>query len=513
MSQLVRLPEVGDRVDGYLVAAEVAHGGMAAVFAARRIVGTGFDKLLALKVLLPHLATEPRFVDMFLDEVRIVSRIHHPNVVQVFDTGRVRGLPYLVMEYLSGQSLSALLRATRPDALPMAVLSAIFADVARGLHGAHETRDADGEPLELVHRDVSPQNVHVSYAGQIKVVDFGIASARGRLTATQTGEVKGKMAYLAPEQVMGRSVDRRTDVWALGVMAFEGLTGERLFRGESDGATIQNILNKQVPDIRSLRADLPEDLAEIVMACLERSPAARPSTAAELAEAFGQAALSRGGVTPEAVGRFVSEKFARERVIAEERIAAAGRSSPPPLGPDPSTVVQVLGAEPTRRPGRGPWVIGGALALLLVLGGAAYVLASPVGSAPREPEPSAGIAVPTEPNPGLPGQEANEEVPEEENEAPPSVSEAAEPRLADDPVEPVTEAPRARSRHRRSPRAQSPGAQSAGAQSPGVQSPAAQSPGVQSPGRARHRTTARGRDQAAAMPVLRPSPYGSMNSR
>jgi serine/threonine-protein kinase len=300
---------------------------MAAVYAVRRQHASGFDKLLALKVMLPHLATDERFTGMFMDEARIASQIQHSNVVQVFDVGDNEGLPFLVMEFLRGRSLSAVLRA---GGLSRPMLYWILANAAEGLYAAHRAKGPDGSPLSIVHRDVSPQNIHVGYDGQVKVVDFGIAAARGRITATKTGELKGKMAYLSPEQItQPRSVDHRADLWAFGVMLWEVSTGQKLFRGDNDGRTVYNVLNKKVERLSSIAADVSEEVSDLVASCLERQAHLRPLDAGHVARALRAAAVAEGGCDAAAVAAYMSETFAAAKATEEERIAAALRSGPP----------------------------------------------------------------------------------------------------------------------------------------------------------------------------------------
>jgi hypothetical protein len=344
---------------------------MAAVYAVRRGHAGGVQKVLAMKVLLPHLAADPRFVEMFLDEARIAAQIQHPNVVQMFDVGEHEGRPFMVMEYLRGQSLSSVLR--RVDDLPRPILYGILANAAAGLHGAHEALDHEGRPLGVVHRDVSPQNVHVGYDGQVKVVDFGIARASGRITTTRTGEVKGKLDYLAPEQLHKRvEVDRRADLWALGVMSWQSLTGQHLFRGETDADTMFNVLNREIPDVQSVSPDVSDDVAGCVMRCIARDPDARPESAAEVAQVFARAA-QEGAFSTDRLRELMVARFAAQRATEEERLAAALRESPPgPLHEDEASSgrVKVALEAPPEKPRR-IWI---PIAALLAIG----ILASAV---------------------------------------------------------------------------------------------------------------------------------------
>ena len=398
------LPPLGSEVDRYEVVGEIAQGGMAAVYLVRRHDGHGFDRLLAMKVMLPHLSREQRFVDMFLDEARIAAFVHHPNVVQVFDVGTTRdGLPYMVMEYLRGRSMTGLLQRTwlsDPPTLTRGMLFGIFASVASGLHAAHEATDRSGASLDIVHRDVSPQNIHVSYDGQVRVVDFGIAAAKGRITSTQTGEVKGKVSYLSPEQVNGETATRATDLWALGVIAYETFSRRRLFRGKSDGETLYNIINREVPPLAALDPELPAAVRECVHQCLDRRVFQRPASAAEVARVFERAAAESGGLGAVALREVVQRAFASERGIEDERIAATLRAAPAPLrentGEFPS--VSDSGRPPASR-GRRRALPLVALALgLVVVGGAVgwwtQRSASEISSSAEDPAPTVAAAVP-----------------------------------------------------------------------------------------------------------------------
>jgi eukaryotic-like serine/threonine-protein kinase len=391
------LPRVGATVDRYHVLAELAHGGMAAIYVVRRTAIGGFDKLLALKVLLPHLRSDRKFVDMFLDEARIASLVQHPNVVQVFDVGEHDGAPFLVMELLRGRSLSAIARKAREngETIPLPVATGILACAARGLHAAHETKDAQGQALGIVHRDVSPQNIHVGYDGQVKVVDFGIAAARGRITSTRSGEVKGKIGFLSPEQVTrAHPVDRRADLWALGVVAWELLARRRLFRDEDEASTMWNIVHGEIPSLREAAPELPPALHSAIGGCLERDPWRRPESAEILARK-----LSHEIATAEEIASYMQLLFERDRREEEERLAAAQRGEPiaVPDATDPSDIVPTRVDVPEKiapRRSRAPWIALGAGALAL----AAIAIAWRLSTLDREPidEPR-GAAVAREP--------------------------------------------------------------------------------------------------------------------
>ena len=214
----------------YRLIAELGRGGMATVFLAvtEGAMGINFNKLVVLKRLREHVADDPEFVTMLMDEARIAARLNHPNVVQTLEVDKAEGEPFLAMEYLDGQPLHRILSRDRAT-FPLAMFLAVLADVLSGLHHAHELADFDGTPLNIVHRDVTPHNVFVTYNGQVKVVDFGIAKAEGRASETKHGVVKGKVSYMAPEQARSGMLDRRTDVFAVGVMLFEACTRRRMW--------------------------------------------------------------------------------------------------------------------------------------------------------------------------------------------------------------------------------------------------------------------------------------------
>ncbi|AKF03034.1 Serine/threonine protein kinase PrkC, regulator of stationary phase [Sandaracinus amylolyticus] len=280
----------------YRLVQRLAQGGMATVYLARQEGPGGFERPVAIKVVHAHLAREPRFATMFLDEARLTGRLHHPNVCAVVDFGEDAAQLYLAMEYLHGETFASVIRRGARDggALPPAIVARILADAARGLHAAHELRDAEGHPLEIVHRDVSPQNLIVLYDGHTKLTDFGIARARGRLTDTTTGELKGKISFMSPEQLQSAPIDRRTDVWALGVVAWEALCGRRLFRADSEGATALNVIAQEIARPSSVAPDVPEALDAIVLRALERDVSRRTPTAAQLADELEEYLYARG---------------------------------------------------------------------------------------------------------------------------------------------------------------------------------------------------------------------------
>lgn len=283
----------GDEYVGqYRLCFELASGGMASVFLARSEGMAGIEKIAAVKRIHPHLSKERAFVDMFLDEARITSRITHANVCSVFDFGEVKGHYFIAMEYLIGETVSKVIKALRrcPDPIVLRdlpkIATRIIADICEGLHAAHELRDVNNELLGVVHRDVSPQNLFVTYDGVAKVVDFGVALARGRLQQTTAGQIKGKHAYMTPEQLSGDDIDRRADVFSLGVVLWELLVLKKLFKGRTEGETLLNILQAPIPKPSSIRTEIPKELDAVLYKALTRDPDDRYPTARDLGKAL-----------------------------------------------------------------------------------------------------------------------------------------------------------------------------------------------------------------------------------
>ncbi|CAN96661.1 Protein kinase [Sorangium cellulosum So ce56] len=319
----------------------IASGGMATVYLGRALGAGGFERLVALKMMHPHIAAEPEFVAMFLDEARLAARVRHPNVVATFDL--VEDPLFLVMEYIEGPSLHSLLRtcarAKRP--VPLGIVLRIFLDVLAGLHAAHELTGSEGEPLNLVHRDVSPQNVLVGVDGIARITDFGVARAETRLMSTRGNALKGKLAYMAPEQIRAANVDRRSDVYSAGVVLWEMLTEERLFKADNDGALLAQILQGAPTGPRGVVPSVPAALDQICLRALRTDPDERFPTAAAFAEALEDAATQTPGLavsSPRAVEALIKEVGLRgppesltAPVSARGAPASAPRSGRSPL--------------------------------------------------------------------------------------------------------------------------------------------------------------------------------------
>jgi len=314
------------RLGKYDLVARIAKGGMAELYLARQRGVVGFSRLVVIKRILPHLAEEPQFVRMFLEEARLAALIAHPNVVQIFDVDQFEGHYYIAMEYLDGPSLGTVMRKLRAvgGALPPPVAAEIVAQAAEGLHAAHELRDDSGELLQLVHRDISPHNLMVTEAGLVKLVDFGIAKAQRTAVHTRTGGIKGKYPYMSPEQCRGEPLDRRTDLFSLGTVFFELVTGKRVFARETELMTLKAITEEPLPVARELRPELPEELSRVISRCLERERGDRYGTAADLARAVRGAMAALG--EPTGAATLAAYLAAEHRELLVSRAAALQRA-------------------------------------------------------------------------------------------------------------------------------------------------------------------------------------------
>jgi serine/threonine-protein kinase len=295
---------------------------MANVYLAAVQGSLGFSKLVVIKKARPELTQDSEFVGMFLDEARLAARLNHPNVVQTLEVGQDGDTYFLAMEYLDGQTLSRLrARAWADFTLPLQVR--VLADALAGLHHAHEARDFDGTPLEVVHRDATPQNIFVTFNGVIKVVDFGIAKAIDSSSQTRAGVIKGKVTYMSPEQVLGIRVDRRTDIFAVGVMLWESIARRRLWKGMPEMGILEALTQGRIPSIREEVPDAPEVLARACERALAERPEDRYATALEMQEELlGFLEGTEGkGASARAVGMFAGEVFADERARARATIA------------------------------------------------------------------------------------------------------------------------------------------------------------------------------------------------
>jgi serine/threonine-protein kinase len=350
-------------------------GGMAELFLALQAGLEGFTKVVALKRVLPHLATSQGFIDMFLDEARLAARLDHANIVRIYDFGEANGRYYLAMEYLPGEDLTRVCSQARKTGqrIPVDLAACIISNAAAGLHFAHELTGEDGKPMGLVHRDATPSNIIVTYYGAVKMVDFGVAKTSGKVHQTLSGQVKGKLSYLSPEQVQGEDVDRRTDVFCLGIVLWELLTGRKLFSRADAASAVAAVLHEAPPPPSALRPDVPPELDAIVLKALAKAPAERFQTAGDLEDALDSYfALRSGRPTAKHLAAFLEGLFGKERADAKRGIAQ-GRD----LTTNISVVMKLLSPAPGSGSGSNPMVSGSGR---IVLPGAAG--SSPSGSAP-----------------------------------------------------------------------------------------------------------------------------------
>ncbi|MBS2032572.1 MAG: protein kinase [Deltaproteobacteria bacterium] len=357
-------PEGPDaQVGKYRLLRRIAAGGMAEVYLAT----DDGKSLWAVKLILPHLADQPEFLGLFLDEARLASLINHPNVARVRDMGMENGRLFLAMEYARGQPLSSLLSElkAKKTALTPPQAAAILAQAAAGLNAAHDAKARDGQPADLVHRDVSPQNLLLTEDGVVKVVDFGIAKAKNKLVVTQVNTTRGKPWYMSPEQMRGEKLDRRADIFSLGAVLFELLLGSRLFDGDVD-QVMYKALNEPLPDILALKPDVPVELAEAIKRACARRPDDRYETAWEMEQELMAFANAHGGAGD--LGALITDNFPRMPASVEEVTGAApANASRPPTrsnaGSRPKAAVARPASSPgsgaptkIRRPGSGPTV-------------------------------------------------------------------------------------------------------------------------------------------------------------
>jgi serine/threonine protein kinase len=325
----------------YELIAKLATGGMAEIYLARRH-GASKKEVSVLKRILPHLAEDEHFVTMFRDEAELASKLLHPNVCRVDALDHHAGTWFIEMEYLHGIALSRIMTqlAKMNKLLDPRVVTGIIVQACDGLHHAHELRGADDQLLNVVHRDVSPPNIMLTDTGVVKLLDFGIAKARGANSKTRTGTVKGKNAYMSPEQILGRSLDRRSDIFALGTVMYEMLAIKRLFQRDSDFLTFKAITEEPIPDIRERRPDLPPALRSVIIQALARDPHGRFGTARTFADAIRAAMSSSGGPASRSeLSRFLSVDFSDDLASRSEILAAANESAsaaPVPAGTEPT---------------------------------------------------------------------------------------------------------------------------------------------------------------------------------
>ena len=325
----------------YELLKRLAGGGMGEVYLARQRGIDGFQKLLVIKTLLPHLCEDEEFITMFKDEARVTAQLIHPNICQVFEFEQVGGVYFMAMEYLRGEDLRRLWKACEQRGMPLRVplICRVISDAAAGLDFAHSLRDNKGEPYNIVHRDISPQNILVTFEGGVKVIDFGVAKAAGRAQHTRTGALKGKYSYMSPEQVAGEGVDGRSDIFALGIVLHELLTGRRLFKADSDVQTLARVRECNVAPPSRLNPQLPPGLDQIVLKALAKNPEGRYATAQEFRLALEDWLIQgRMSASSAHLAEFLKTIYA-ERLDKENRLG--------PLMGDPGFAGPAPGGTPT----------------------------------------------------------------------------------------------------------------------------------------------------------------------
>jgi serine/threonine protein kinase len=325
-----------EKLGKYELVGRIGFGGMAEVYLARQKGPAGFVKLVAIKRLLPHLHADKGLVEMFLDEARIAARISHPNVVQIFDLGQVDDTYFIAMEYLDGESLAKVLgqsiRRERP--MPLDLVPGVVAQFCRGLDYAHGLQTSDGNALQIVHRDVSPQNIAILYNGTVKILDFGIAKARERLTETTHGSVKGKFAYMAPEQCLGEALDHRTDLFASGIVLWECLTRRRLFKHVNKLRVIQLVTECRIHPPSKLNPLVPAELDRITLKALAKDPDDRYQTGAAFANDLEDYITKNGlNARAPAISKYLCEEFKEERNARASLIRKARTNEVPQFKP------------------------------------------------------------------------------------------------------------------------------------------------------------------------------------
>jgi eukaryotic-like serine/threonine-protein kinase len=476
-------------VGRYALYDEIAAGGMATVHIGRLLGPVGFSRTVAIKRLHPQFARDPEFVAMFLDEARLAARIRHPNVVPTLDVVALEQELFLVMEYVQGESLSRLVKASRKGeaAAPLNLVTTVMAGVLHGLHAAHEAKTERGEPLAIVHRDVSPQNVLVGIDGVARVLDFGVAKAAYRAQTTREGQIKGKVAYMPPEQIKSERIDRRVDVYAAAAVLWEAVTRRRLYQADSDAALLALVLFEPPPLPSSVVPGVPPELERIIMRGLARDPDQRYATARDMALEL-EACLPVASTS--AIGGWV-ERLAGDAIATRARritdiesvsspvtailpgaIAAPAPVDPAPAPPaparepaagddvtGPAAAVSKVGDGPRADPT--PWqrarvpvlaacgalLLGGAIAALRAVSHGPDAPAQPAATGEAAPPPASAAPAPA-PTPATAAPEKSADAPPPRpaaSPAAPSPRPASVPRTPSAPVAPATPRPAAAS--------------------------------------------------------------------
>src|SRR2546423_15562424 len=316
------------RFGKYTLIDRIAVGGMAEIFLARQAGLEGFEKTIVIKRIRPHLSKQMSFVKMFLNEAKLAAQLNHPNIVQIYDLGKISESYFIAMEYIFGRDMRRIIPKADTMGIPFPMVYAlkIASSVCEGLYYAHQKVDLYGNPLNIVHRDVTPENIFVSFDGTVKVLDFGIAKAANQIEQTRAGEIKGKLSYMSPEQCMGKMLDCRSDLFSLGVVLYEWLTGFKLFTGESEVAILKSITEGKIYAPSYFKSDIPEQVESILMRALEKDREKRYQTAWDMQYDLDQF-LSQYEFTPSNIhlSNFLKQLFFDE--LEEEKARLASRSA------------------------------------------------------------------------------------------------------------------------------------------------------------------------------------------
>jgi TonB family protein len=385
-----------DRFGQYEVLERIAAGGMAELYKAKRTGVEGFQKIVAIKKILPHLADDEEFVTMFADEAKLAAQLNHPNIIHIYDLGKIQAGGYFIaMEYVDGRDLRAIQQAGSTMGVPLPVPLAVYvaSKVASALDYAHRRRDAEGHELNIVHRDVSPQNILISYEGDIKLCDFGIAKAASKASKTQSGALKGKIQYMSPEQAWGKPIDRRSDLFSLGVVLHELLTGERLFRGDNDISVLEKVRSAEVPAPSGANPEVPHNLDAVVLKALAKEPDDRYANASDLLRDLDSVLYSYTPAPGSAdVAIYLHRLQAEEGAVAEAKAREAVQVAEE-AEPTAARKRKSKGAPVSRKTGSTPKPA------------AAH---PPAAAAPAPPSPPPPPAVPAPPPPREPSRPAPE---------------------------------------------------------------------------------------------------------
>ncbi len=347
-----------DRFGQYEIIEKIASGGMAELYKARRTGVEGFQKIVAIKKILPHIADDEEFVTMFADEAKLAAQLNHPNIIHIYDLGKIQAGGYFIaMEHVDGRDLRSIEQSAREHSVPLPVSLAVYvaSKVASALDYAHRRRDAEGHDLNIVHRDVSPQNILISYEGDIKLCDFGIAKAASKASKTQSGALKGKIQYMSPEQAWGKPIDRRSDIFSLGVVLHELLTGERLFQGDSDISVLEKVRSADLAPPSRLNPEVPQNLDAVVLRALAKDPDDRYANASDMLRDLESVLYSYTPAPGSAdVAIYLHRLQSEETALADSKAREAAARAESEEIQEPSRKAKSKSVPIVRRPGSTP---------------------------------------------------------------------------------------------------------------------------------------------------------------